>query len=490
MNRREFLKQAGAIGSGMAFNAACLDAKADGQPSSRPNVLILKSDEHNPFFSSVYGHPFVRTPNMERLARWGTVYENNYTPSPLCLPARSSWLSGRYVHEIQCYNNCNVIPHEYPSYGRVLQDQGIHTVHVGKVDGYNRSETLGFSEMLRPDDRARPGDRVISRHPLAIRTGDGPVRANGWGVRPTPFAADNGVIRAATNWLENTATKLDRPWTLDVNIVAPHFPVYVTQELWDMYPQGGDLPRYGRDQESARHPYAEDLRRHFETDQTSEEQTRGIRRGYLGCITEADRQLGKLLDVLERTGLLQNTIVAYTSDHGDMMGKFGMWWKCSLYEDSARVPLIVAGPGFRAGARVKTPTNLLDLQAGIFRALGAKRPAHWAGKPLQDIPINDTHRALFTEYHGHGTRGSAYMIRKGRWKLIWCAEAPHQLFDLQAAPEELHNLAEERPKVVTELTADLRKICDPQQENDRAEAFIRRQIALLRESAPRSQPFS
>jgi len=211
-----------------------------------------------------------------------------------------------------------------------------------------------------------------------------------------------------------------------------------------------------------------------------------MRRGYLGCVTAADRQLGKLLDSLERTGLLKNTVVAYTSDHGDMMGKFGMWWKCSLYEDSARVPLIVAGPGFRAGVRIQTPTSLLDLQAGIFRALRVKRPSTWSGKPLQDISRNDTHRVLFTEYHGHGTRGSAYMIRKGRWKLIWCAEAPHLLFDLQTDPNELHNLAEARSKVVAELTADLRKICDPQQENDRAETFIRRQIALLRDIAPHS----
>lgn len=482
MNRREFVGQVGAI----ALNAAFLNADANERPSPRPNVLILKSDEHNPFFSSVYGHPFVQTPNMERLARLGTVYENSYTPSPLCMPARSSWLSGRYVHEIQCYNNCNVIPQDYPSYGQVLREQGIHTVHVGKVDAYNSSGTLGFSEMLLPGDRARPGDLNVSRHPLAIRVGDGPVRASEWGVRADPFAADDKVIAAATNWLETTAVTLGRPWTLDVNIVAPHFPVYVTQELWDRYPQGGDLPRYGREEESARHPYAEDLRRHFEADLTTEAQTRGMRRGYLGCVTAADRQLGKLLDVLERTGLLKNTVVAYTSDHGDMMGKFGMWWKCSLYEDSARVPLVVAGPGFRVGARVKTPTNLLDLQAGIFRALRAKRPSTWAGKPLQDLPLNDPHRALFTEYHGHGTRGSAYMIRKGRWKLIWCAEAPHLLFDLQSDPNELHNLAEARPKVVAELTAELRKICDPHQENDRAEAFIRRQIALLRDIAPRS----
>jgi choline-sulfatase len=125
---------------------------------------------------------------------------------------------------------------------------------------------------------------------------------------------------------------------MTVNIVKPHFPEFVTQELWDMYPRGGDLPPDGPDQPSAQHPYALALRRFFETDEMPESGIRGLRRGYLGCVTYADRQLGKLLDVLEGTRLLENTIVAYTADHGEMLGKFGMWWKCSLYEDSAREP--------------------------------------------------------------------------------------------------------------------------------------------------------
>ena len=113
------------------------------------------------------------------------------------------------------------------------------------------------------------------------------------------------------------------------------------------------------EQASAQHPFALALRQHFETADISEAATRGLRRGYLGCVTEVDRQLGRILDALERTGLAENTVVAYTSDHGEMLGKFGMWWKCSLYEDSTRVPLIVAGPGFTAGARVKTPVSTL-----------------------------------------------------------------------------------------------------------------------------------
>ncbi len=140
---------------------------------------------------------------------------------------------------------------------------------------------------------------------------------------------------------------------------------------------------------SANHPYALDLRRHFQTDAFTEKQVRGLRQGYLAGVDFVDVQLGRLLDALDGSGFRDNTIVVYTSDHGEMLGKFGMWWKCSMYEDSLRVPLIVSGPGFPSGKRSTTPVSLFDLQAMLFRATGATRPAHWWGTPLQDIPVDD-----------------------------------------------------------------------------------------------------
>jgi choline-sulfatase len=442
------------------------------------NIVILKSDEHNPFYSSVYDHPFIETPNMERLARMGTVFENAYCTSPLCMPSRSSFISGRRVHEIQTYSNCNAFPFDYSSYGGVLNQQGIHTVLLGKTDVYNQSAALGFSEVILPGDRKPPGDTNISRNPLTIRQG-AEGRANGFGVKENPFGGDQRRIEAALEWITDKAPSMNRPWVMDVNLDNPHFPHYVTQELWDKYPQGEDLPAYGADSDSANHPYALDLRAHFQTGEFTESQIRGLRRGYLGCVTYVDQELGRLLDVLEETRLMENTIVVYTSDHGEMLGKFGMWWKCSLYEDSARVPLLTAGYGFQPGTRVKTPVDLLDLQAAIFKAVDAERPMDWAGTPLQDIPMDDPERAVFSEYHGHGTRASAYMIRKGRWKLIYYCAAPNQLFDLEADPDELNNLSDKYPDIVRELEGELENICSPDEENIRAEQFIRRQLQAI-----------
>jgi len=447
-----------------------------------PNFLLLMSDEHNPLYSSVYGHPSISTPNMERLAERGTVFENAYCPSPLCLPSRSAFMAGRRVHQIQAYSNCNTNLGDYPSYGKILADQNVHTAYIGKTDVYRPGSQLGFTQMLQPGDRKPPGDTHHGRTPLTIRSGAA-QRANGYGPRKDAGANDLKNVDRAVRWLRATAPELAVPWTLTVNIGNPHFPHYVTPDLWDQYPRGGDLPNHGPDCDSAHHPYAADLRAHFETDQFTEEQTRCLRRGYLGCVTFVDRQLGRLLDALEETGQSADTVVAYASDHGDMLGKFGMWWKCSLYEDSVRVPLIAAGPGFTAGTRAPTSVDLLDLQATIFRTTGAERPDDWSGSPLQELPADDPERTLFAEYHGHGTRSGAFLMRKGRWKLIHYGAAPHQLFDLEEDPHELRNLFAERADVAAELEAELHRICDPASEDQRAHDFERQQLeAICRQS--------
>jgi choline-sulfatase len=468
-SRREFLRLSGA--------AALLTAFQGGKAVSPPsNVLILKSDEHNPRISSLEGHPFVQTPNLERLARRGMVFDAHYCPSPLCVPSRSAFISGKRVHEIQTYNNCCVFKFDYPSYGRVLDEAGVHTVFFGKLDVYNWPDRLGFSEMYGTGTRD-PGDTNIQRRPLAVRE-DGAARQYGYGVRENPFRGDEQNVDRALSWLRSQATRMDRPWTLELNIVKPHFPHYVDKELWQMYEAHADLPRYGPDVEPARHPFARDLREHFQTASFTSESIRGLRRGYYGCVTFVDRQLGRVLDVLDETGLSSNTVVVYTSDHGEMLGEFGMWWKCSLYEDSARVPLVVAGPGFPEGKRIGTAVDQLDLTATLFRATGKDQPRTWRGTPLQEIDNSSKHTA-FCEYHGHGTRASAFMVRRGPWKYIYNYGVQHQLFNLKEDPHELHNRVAEEREVAREMEQELREICHPEQEQRRAEEFIQKELRAL-----------
>ena len=444
-----------------------------------PNFLLFMSDEHNPRISSVYGHPFVRTPNMERLAAMGTVFENAYCPSPLCVPSRSALMSGRPVHQIQVYNNCKVIPHDHPSYGAVLAAQGVHTAWVGShMNLYRDPYEQGFSELLLVE-RTKPSlstefdrSRLPMRRPGALKREYGP-REDAW-------ASSIRQVDCALEWLRTTAPRLGKPWTLTVNVHPPHPPLWALPEYWAMYDGLADLPKYGPEEESAKHPYAASLREFYATDECTEEETRGMRQSYYACVTYVDHELGRVLDALEETGLIEDTVVVYTADHGEMLGKFGMWWKSSLYEDSARIPLLAAGPGFGRGVRVKTPVSLLDMQAAMFRAVERERPAEWWGKPLQEIPEDDPNRVVLSEYHGHGVPSGAFMIRRGDWKLIYNMAAPHQLFNLKDDPEELHNLWEAEPEIAADLERELRSLLDPERVNREAHEFEARQLEVIR----------
>ncbi len=442
------------------------------------NVVLLMSDEHNAFVSSVHGHSAVHTPNMERLAASGTVFEHAYCPSPLCAPSRSAFMAGKPPHLVDVYNNSNVILAGHPSYGGVLAEQGVYTVYAGKADVYTTADRLGFSELLEVQDRKAPGDTTSLITPGAPAK-DGPARANGFGIRDDPFRKDDRVMESALSWLRDRAPSLDRPWTISINIGAPHFPHFVTADLWERYVKAADLPEHGPDQPSANHPYARDLRDYFGTDAFSEEQIRGLRQGYLGCVEYVDHQLGQVLDVLTASGLREETVVIYTSDHGEMLGTFGMWWKCSMYEDSVRVPLIVSGPGFASGTRVTTPVSLFDVQATLFQATGCSRPDDWWGGPLQRLHPGDSDRAVFAEYHGHGTRSGSFMLRKGPWKLLHHLDAPDQLFNLERDPHELNDVIASEPEVAERLDAELRGLCNPEREATRIEAFRDAQRAAI-----------
>src|SRR5699024_5264165 len=289
---------------------------------------------------------------------------------------------------------------------------------------------------------------------------------------------DIGYVDRAVDWVRHTAPGLDRPWTITVNVHPPHPPYTADPEHWQLYEGLADLPPDELGTASAQHPYTQDLRHRGGWDY-SDELVRDLRQAYYGMVSYVDAELGRVMDAVDAAGLTDDTVIGYTTGRGQLLGRCGLWGKTSLYEDSVRVPLVAAGPGFDAGVEASTPVSLLDLQASLFHATGVERPAHWRGEALQTLPADDPERSVFVEYHGHGPRGSGYVIRRGDWKLIHNVAAPHQLFDLAADPEELHDRWAERPEVVAELEQELRAVCDPDAEHEAAEAFIARQLAVI-----------
>jgi choline-sulfatase len=440
-----------------------------------PNVVLLLSDEHNPRYSSTYGHDVVRTPNMDRLAARGTVYENAYCPSPLCVPSRTALMTGRYTHETQAYNNSKVVERRHPGYGEVLARQGVHTLYVGGGSNLFRDPfALGFSEMRGV---TRTGRRLGTRMIRAERPSGKPMRTTApHGPVPDRYAADTAHIDDAIEWIRTRAPVIDSPWTMTIGIDPPHPPYTTEPKYWEMYEGLEDLPAHGTEELSAQHPYAQDIRENGRWDYP-DELVRTLRRGYFGAVSYVDDQLGRLLDAVDDAGMGEDTVVLYSADHGEMLGTFGLWGKTSLYEDSVRIPMLAAGPGFTPGRRVRTPVGSLDLQAAMFHAVGARRPEAWRGRPLQQIPVDDPDRPVLATYHGHNTRGGAFMLRMGNWKLIHNSQAPDQLFDVHDDPDELLDLWASHSAVVTRLEEELRAMCDPEAVERDAEAVRAQQFA-------------
>ena len=438
------------------------------------NTVIFMSDEHNPFYSSVYNHPFVKTPNMEKLKEIGTLYNNAYCPSPLCLPSRSSFLFGRRVHELQTYNNCNKnLKLKYEPFSSILGSKGIHLVHIGKAHYLKNIKQLGFNEVHLANETV--SDTYFQRNPLAIRK-DANKRGDGFGPKEGSLDSDIDSVNCAIKWLKNRSKVINKPWILYLNVLKPHFPHFVNKELWEMYNSFEDLPKYNNKYESSKHPYAKAQRSHFQVDEFDHIQTKGLRRGYYGCVTFVDQQLGKIMNTLKEEDLFNNTNLIYTSDHGELLGKFGMWWKCSLIEDAIRIPCIAAGPHFKKNSVIDTPVDLHDLQAFLFDSYEIDKNSHMLGFPLNKINNNDQDRKIFSEYHGHGAPGSSFMIRKGNWKYVYYIDAPNQLYNLETDPNELTNLIEKNYEISVELHKELEEICSPTKEHYIAEKFIESQL--------------
>lgn len=450
------------------------------------NVLLILSDEHRPDALGCAGHPHVETPNVDALAADGTRFSNAYCPSPLCVPSRASFATGRYVHEVGCWDNATPYDGSPPSWGHHLTDHGVDHATVGKLhfepdvdDGFDEQyltehmETLDTFGLYRDPPGVRPGarDRIERAGPVP----DGRAWYNASGPEAV---CDENRFERAEEWIEAHGDS-DDPWLLSVNALIPHFPLAVEQSYYDRYPPAEmDLPvDYPPDDD---HPVLGQLREHFDGLGVDEATLRRTRSAYYGLVTALDDYVGDLLDALERTGQAEETLVVYTSDHGEVLGDHGLWWKCCMYEQGVGVPLVARGPGVESGRTVDAPVSLLDVVPTVADALGVPADPAWQGRSLLPVATGDrdpdTDRAVFSEYHAHGTSHGFYMIRRGQYKYVHYVDGPDQLFDLDADPEELTNLAADPDyrAVRQSLEAELHDVVDPEAVDERARADQRR----------------
>ena len=446
----------------------------------RPNILVIMADQHAPQVSGPYGHPLVRTPAMDRLAAEGVTFDAACSPSPICVPARMSFMTGRRTSSIGIWDNGVPLREEAITWAHRLRRAGYRVALSGKMHFRGRDQLHGFEEQLAVDINAlnepSPPDWSQPLEPAR------PVRREmrrGPGRTPE-IEADERAGAAAVRYL-GSPERAAGPWALCVGFVAPHAPFVAPQRFHDLYADSVvDLPASPAEKPSGRHPF---VRRYRQARgiELPPQVLREVRRSYYALTSFLDEQIGLLLTALAESGQLDETVVVYTADHGEMLGEHGPWHKCCFYEPSVRVPLLIRWPKrFPAGSRVAQPVTLLDLTATLLDL--AEAPA--GGAPVDGLNLTaladqngagdggpaDWPDVVFSEFYANYSTAPMAMARRARHKLCCYHGEEPQLFDLVQDPGESVDLAADMPTVRKDLLDRLLEWWDPTAVGERVRA--------------------
>ena len=449
------------------------------------NFLVLMSDEHRRDAMGCAGHPIVQTPTLDRLAARGTRFANAYTPSPMCVPARAAIATGDYVHRTGHWDSAAPYAGAPQSWMHDLREAGVPARAFGKLHFRSSEDDNGWTEEVLPMHVLHgigwtrgllrgEGERYPDTGELAADVGEGVSEY---------FDYDRRVTDAACAWLTQSGGA--GPWAAFVSLVSPHFPLKAPKEFLDLYDPGRmDPPIASAPSDRPTHPEMRELAEFFDYGAYFDDRKqREARAAYYALVTSLDANLARVLGALEASGALDETLVIYASDHGEMLGDHGFWTKQVMYEASVGAPLVATGPGIPVGRVCETPASLLDLHPTARITQGLGPDPHLPGDSLlalANAPDNPD-RTVMAEYHDGGSTTAAFMIRWDRWKYIHFAGQAPLLFDLAADPSERRDLASDpaHGPIVVEGRRRLDDICDPDAVNAEAFADQARRIERL-----------
>lgn len=440
------------------------------------NVIAILSDEHSWEMMGFVKPSILRTPNLDRLAQEGSVFTNCYTPCPVCAPARAGFFTGRYIHQLGTWDNSTPydgtvegISHRLKSFGKSFACIGkTHFHHEGTYD-FDWEKYAGY--MHRPDIGCYFRDQKMGK-PQTEK------RFERIGIK-TEDSFDDKVLLAALEWLN--CHKASDGWMLYIGFLDPHFPFYVEKECWDYYSSLiTEVPEALKPPFSSLNEPLSWLQTYFQCQSVPEETIRRLLIGYHCAVEALDHRIGAVLDAVKGLGLQENTLVCYTSDHGEQLGYHGLWWKCCMFEQSAHIPLIIKAPGI-SPAKIHEPVNLIDVYPTLCSYMGIPVPTQIPGESLQRLMEHgiDENRKDFTfsEYNCHGIPDAMFMIRWSRYKYVYYCNHGFQLFDLHQDPAENHDLNMEQPDspetkfAASECHKRLLSVCDPYEVDGRAKGF-------------------
>ncbi len=422
--------------------------------ASALNFLLIQCDQLNPAFLRQYGNPIADTPNLDKLADRSFIFDSAYTNFPLCAPSRFSMLSGQLASKIGAYDNGAEFVSATPTIAHYMRTSGYQTSLVGKMHFVGADQLHGYEERVTTDiypaDFNWTGDwteAVMGQSNNAKTFTDAGIC-----LRNVQMEYDEEVCHRGVRKIFDLARRNDpRPFFLTISMTHPHDPYQCLQPHWDRYDHDAiDMPVVANLTEAQSDPYSKRLLIQYGLDSftPSEEQIRVARHAYYGSISYLDDQVGKILNTLEVTGLDQNTVIVFTSDHGDMLGERGMWYKKCFFESSVRVPLMIHAPGSDS-QRISENVSLVDLLPTFVEMATDKPPGELIlgecqGNSLrgliqgQDTDWPDT---VYSENLAEGAGAAIVMVKQGKIKYTRSGIDPEQLFDLEADPQELNNLA-------------------------------------------------
>ena len=419
--------------------------------SQRPNLLYIHSDQHNPAVVGAYGNPIVRTPNLDSLAENGVLFENVYCPSPLCVPSRAAQLTGRFPFENQVWTNEHVLDSGIPTIAHALGAGGYRPVLIGRMHAIGPDQLHGYAERLVGDHSPNfLGSKPVDHGSLHGTAGPDLISLEKSGPGQSAYQVhDEDVTVATLDYLnrlgvQRRAGLLDQPFCLSVGFMLPHQPFVARSEDFAAYVGKVGLPITPEPFSNALHPHFRYWRTKCRIESVPEEMILRARAAYFALVTRLDALIGQILTALRDNGLADNTLIVYSSDHGEQIGEHGLWWKQTFYEDSVKVPAILSWPDvLPRGVRNERIISSLDLNATMLDALGAPPLPNSRGRsvlPLISNAETDWDDVAFSEYC---TDDGCYqrMIRRGDWKLCYYHGQPVQLFDLANDSRETFNRA-------------------------------------------------
>ena len=415
------------------------------------NILHLMADQVTARALRLYGNRVCRTPHLDALAARGTVFTNAYCNFPLCAPSRVSMLAGRLASRVGVYDNACEFSAGEPTIPYYMGALGYRTALSGKMHFVGPDQLHGYQERLTTDiypsdfgwtpdwQKAIP----VAGTGVSLRS----VVEAGTCVRSLQLDYDDEVGNRAVQWIYDYGRQKEaKPFFFTVSFSHPHNPYVIPQEYWDRYTEDEiDAPRVGPIPFDRLDPHSQRIWKIYKFGQydITAEDVRRSRRAYYGMVSYIDDQVGRLLGALRDMQLEERTVVVFNSDHGDMLGERGLWYKWMHFEDAVRVPLIVSVPG-QAPSRVEAPASLLDLMPTFLEVAGAQARGLEPVSPLEGESLlrsPSPDRPVFAEMNADGTTSPLLMVRKGDWKYIACEGDPPQLYDLREDPDELANLA-------------------------------------------------